>query len=258
MSNRMKRFAISMASPDPEMPALEFNRILLDANLIANTSVPEALALFLLGLVVSSAQYKHSVSVRQIGSDTSGTLELDGILLPMGPAIRITSKEYGQNLAQIGVDTDRWYLIGNGESFSKEELMAILAADITIALIEILGSESILEMPSPGYSVRQEPPAGGVDVIEAYRTTEGVYAPNVTPARSLLQPDNRGSQSQRNAPSVLFSLVLLCLSLVTFLAHLFVMTTFFTTMFGMYVSRGKVRWLLLLLGVGVMVVLLLK
>jgi hypothetical protein len=248
-----------MASPDPEMPALEFNRILLDANLIANTSVPEALALFLLGLVVSSAQYKHSVSVCQIGRfDTSGTLELDGILLPMGPAIRITSKEYGQNLAQIGVDTDRWYLIGNGESFSKEELMAILAADITIALIEILGSESILEMPSPGYSVRQEPPAGGVDVIEAYRTTEGVYAPNVTPARSPVQTGNLGSRSHRNAPSLMFCLVLLGLALVTFLAHLFVMTTFFATILGVYVSRGKVRWLLLLLGVGVMVVLLLK
>ena len=248
-----------MASPDPEMPALELRRILFDAHLIAEKPISEALLIFLFGLVASPGQYQYSVSIRKIGwVDTSGTFVLDGIILPMGPAIRITSKEYGQNLAQIGVDTDRWFLIGNGESFSKEELMAILAADITIALIEILGSESIREMPTAGFSIGQESPAGGANIIEAYRTTEGVYAPHVTLARSLLQPDNRGSQSQRNAPSVLFSLVLLCLSLVTFLAHLFVMTTFFTTMFGMYVSRGKVRWLLLLLGVGVMVVLLLK
>jgi hypothetical protein len=57
----MKRFAISMASPDPEMPALELRRILLDAHLMAARPLSEELLFFMLGLVASPGQYQYSV-----------------------------------------------------------------------------------------------------------------------------------------------------------------------------------------------------
>lgn len=232
MSNRMRSFAISMASSDPEIPALELRRILQDADLIAAKPLTVELLSFLRGLLDSTVQHKHSVTISKIGRfDTSGTLELDGIILPMGTAINISSKEYGQDLVQIGIDTERWYLLGNGEALTSEELMDILGTNITIALMQFLGNDGIHDEQAAEFTA---------------------------PALSM-QPGNRESgRSQREAPSVLFSLVLLGLALVTFFAHWFVMTTFFTTMFGMYVSHGKVRWLLLLLGVGVMVMLLLK